>query len=76
MQRDSRGAFLKGRGRRIFSRASTSGYESIRFNCEFRLASLIVDDMENKWTDMYILFMAAEEGRELFTSLPYQGNSQ
>ena len=33
------------------------------------LLSLIVDDMENKWTDVHILFMAAEEGWKLFASL-------
>lgn len=34
------------------------------------LPSLIVDDMENKWTDVYILFMALEEGWELFALFP------
>lgn len=48
---------------REFSMWSVSSTNSV-------LPSLIVDDMENKWTDVYILFMAAEEGWELFVSFP------
>lgn len=39
-------------------------FDAIRFKRGkfLTVTSLIVDDMENKWTDVHILFMATEEG--------------